>query len=82
MKNFNESRKACEQIIKSVSKPLEDNLGAGVYAVPGGYKMFCQDLQRMTDRYNLAEGRGVMVRSEVMFTLIKYGKGTTVHKTV
>ena len=60
-KNFIESRKASEQIIKQVFKPLEDNLGAGLYTVSGGYKTFCQDLQKMTDKYRHAEGKGVKV---------------------
>ena len=72
-KNVDESRKACQRIIKQVFRSLEDTLVTGLYAAPGGYKMFCQDLHTMTDAYRRAEGRGV----KVWYRLLPIGNSTS-----
>ncbi|XP_023660971.2 guanylate-binding protein 2-like isoform X1 [Paramormyrops kingsleyae] len=58
-KNIEESKKACESIIKHVFQPLEDQLGSGHYVSSGGYKAFCADMQRFINRYRSTPGKGV-----------------------
>ena len=59
-KNFQESKRVCESIIKRVFGPLEEK-GSSAYTVPGGYNKYCSDLQMMIQKYKATKGKGVKV---------------------
>ncbi|KAJ8289776.1 hypothetical protein GJAV_G00005200 [Gymnothorax javanicus] len=58
-KNNVESKKACASIIKSIFKPLEENIDSGLYMSAGGYQLYRKDLKDSIAKYRSAQGKGI-----------------------
>uniref|UniRef100_A0A9J8AVA4 GB1/RHD3-type G domain-containing protein n=1 Tax=Cyprinus carpio carpio TaxID=630221 RepID=A0A9J8AVA4_CYPCA len=50
--NEHASKKRCEEILSSLSAPMMVKLKKGFYAKPGGYDLFCKDLEDIVNKYN------------------------------
>ncbi|XP_073694296.1 guanylate-binding protein 4-like [Garra rufa] len=46
------SKRRCEDLLSSLSAPMMEKLDQGFYAKPGGYDLFCNDLQDVGKKYN------------------------------
>ncbi|XP_067283823.1 guanylate-binding protein 4-like [Pseudorasbora parva] len=50
--NEQASKKVCEDLLSSLSAPMTEKLKQGFYAKPGGYDLFCKDLEDIVKNYN------------------------------
>ncbi|RXN35617.1 guanylate-binding 1-like protein [Labeo rohita] len=50
--NEQASKKQCEKILSSLSAPMMKKLKQGFYTKPGGYDLFCKDLEVIGKKYN------------------------------
>ncbi|ROL49840.1 Guanylate-binding protein 1 [Anabarilius grahami] len=50
--NEQASKRRCEDLLSSLSEPMRENLKQGFYAKPGGYDLFCKDLEDIVKNYN------------------------------
>ncbi|XP_077065469.1 guanylate-binding protein 4-like isoform X2 [Siphateles boraxobius] len=46
------SKRRCEDLLSSLSEPMTEKLKQGFYAKPGGYDLFCKDLEDIVKNYN------------------------------
>ncbi|XP_056389840.1 guanylate-binding protein 1-like isoform X2 [Hyla sarda] len=70
--NDKESRTHCEDLIKSLSKDLEDSLQQGAYIKLGGYQMFKEEMERIEDQYKKEPRKGT--KAEEVFQEFKKSK--------
>ncbi|ROL49845.1 Guanylate-binding protein 1 [Anabarilius grahami] len=50
--NEQASKRRCEDLLSSLSAPMTENFKQGSYAKPGGYDLFCKDLEDIVKKYN------------------------------
>ncbi|XP_062375625.1 guanylate-binding protein 1-like [Sardina pilchardus] len=50
--NEEASKKKCQDLLTSLSADMTDRLQNGFYAKPGGYELFCQDMEIIVGEYN------------------------------
>ncbi|XP_067283540.1 guanylate-binding protein 4-like [Pseudorasbora parva] len=50
--NEQASKKRCEDLLSSLTAPMTEKLEKGFYTTPGGYKLFCTDLEDIVKNYN------------------------------
>ncbi|KAL0961713.1 hypothetical protein UPYG_G00330730 [Umbra pygmaea] len=50
--NEQASKRRCEDLLSTLSEPMTENLKQGFYAKPGGYDLFCKDLEYIGNQYN------------------------------
>ncbi|XP_056090584.1 guanylate-binding protein 1-like isoform X1 [Rhinichthys klamathensis goyatoka] len=50
--NEQASKRRCEDLLSSLSEPMTEKLKQGFYAKPGGYDLFCKDLEDIVKNYN------------------------------
>ncbi|XP_042601001.1 guanylate-binding protein 1-like isoform X1 [Cyprinus carpio] len=68
--NKQASKKRCEEILSSLSAPMMEKLKKGFYAKPGGYDLFCKDLEDIGKKYNSQAKKEVMAE-EVLEEFLK-----------
>ncbi|XP_016397389.1 guanylate-binding protein 1-like [Sinocyclocheilus rhinocerous] len=59
--NEQASKKRCEEILSSLSAPMMEKLKQGFYTKPGGYDLFCKDLEDIGKKYNSQANKEVKV---------------------
>ena len=59
--NEDSSRKLCTDAIQHLHAPVLQASQAGKYAVPGGYKLYKDDIQTLKDDYKKSQARGCMI---------------------
>ncbi|KAK7130464.1 hypothetical protein R3I93_019954 [Phoxinus phoxinus] len=50
--NEQASKRRCEDLLSLLSEPMTEKLKQGFYAKPGGYDLFCKDLEDIVKNYN------------------------------
>ncbi|XP_048015521.1 guanylate-binding protein 1-like [Megalobrama amblycephala] len=50
--NEQASKRRCEDLLSSLSAPMMENFKQGFYAKPGGYNLFCKDLEDIRKKYD------------------------------
>ncbi|KAK7149203.1 hypothetical protein R3I94_008730 [Phoxinus phoxinus] len=50
--NEQASKRRCEDLLSLLSEPMTEKLNQGFYAKPGGYDLFCKDLEDIVKNYN------------------------------
>ncbi|XP_041922073.1 guanylate-binding protein 1-like [Alosa sapidissima] len=50
--NEEASKKKCQDLLTSLSADMTNRLQNGFYAKPGGYELFCQDMETIVGEYN------------------------------
>ncbi|RXN12686.1 guanylate-binding 1-like protein [Labeo rohita] len=68
--NEQASKKLCEDLLSSLSAPMMENLKQGFYAKPGGYDLFCKDLEDIVNKYNSQTNKEVKAE-EVLEEFLK-----------
>ncbi|XP_073513801.1 guanylate-binding protein 2-like [Phyllobates terribilis] len=58
-KNEKASRNFCRKLLQKLSVPLENNILAGIYSVPGGHKLYLMDKLKVMEAYNKRPGKGI-----------------------
>ncbi|RXN35914.1 guanylate-binding 1-like protein [Labeo rohita] len=69
-KNEQASKRRCEDLLSSLSAPMMEKLKKGFYANPGGYDLFCKDLEDIGKRYNSQANKEVKAE-EVLEEFLK-----------
>uniref|UniRef100_A0A673MX66 Guanylate-binding protein 1-like n=1 Tax=Sinocyclocheilus rhinocerous TaxID=307959 RepID=A0A673MX66_9TELE len=68
--NEQASKKRCEEILSSLSAPMMEKLKQGFYTKPGGYDLFCKDLEDIGKKYNSQANKEVKAE-EVLEEFLK-----------
>ncbi|XP_016114134.1 guanylate-binding protein 1-like isoform X2 [Sinocyclocheilus grahami] len=68
--NEQASKKRCEEILSSLSAPMMKKLKQGFYTKPGGYDLFCKDLEDIVKKYNSQANKEVKAE-EVLEEFLK-----------
>uniref|UniRef100_A0A673MKM0 Guanylate-binding protein 1-like n=1 Tax=Sinocyclocheilus rhinocerous TaxID=307959 RepID=A0A673MKM0_9TELE len=68
--NEQASKKRCEEILSSLSAPMMEKLKQGFYTKPGGYDLFCKDLEDIEKKYNSQANKEVKAE-EVLEEFLK-----------
>ncbi|XP_059361688.1 guanylate-binding protein 1-like [Carassius carassius] len=68
--NEKSSKKRCEEILSSLSAPVMEKLEQGFYAKPGGYDLFCTDLENIVKKYN-SQAKKEVKAEEVLEEFLK-----------
>ncbi|XP_016114130.1 guanylate-binding protein 1-like [Sinocyclocheilus grahami] len=68
--NEQASKKRCEEILSSLSAPMMKKLKQGFYTKPGGYDLFCKDLEDIEKKYNSQANKEVKAE-EVLEEFLK-----------
>uniref|UniRef100_A0A673M315 Guanylate-binding protein 1-like n=1 Tax=Sinocyclocheilus rhinocerous TaxID=307959 RepID=A0A673M315_9TELE len=55
------SKRQCEDLLSVLSGPMTEKLKQGFYAKPGGYDLFCKDLEDIVKNYNSQANKEVKV---------------------
>ncbi len=59
--NKQASKRRCEDLLSSLSTPMVEKLKQGFYVKPGGYDLFCKDLDDIGKKYNSQANKEVKV---------------------
>nr|XP_055045670.1 guanylate-binding protein 1-like isoform X2 [Misgurnus anguillicaudatus] len=68
--NEQASKSKCEDLLSSLTAPMMENLKQGLYAKPGGYNLFCKDLEDVVQKYNIQAKKEVKAE-EVLDEFLK-----------
>ncbi|RXN12691.1 guanylate-binding 1-like protein [Labeo rohita] len=68
--NEQASKRRCEDLLSSLSAPMMEKLKKGFYANPGGYDLFCKDLEDIGNKYNSQTNKEVKAE-EVLDKFLK-----------
>ncbi|CAM4572403.1 unnamed protein product [Leuciscus chuanchicus] len=68
--NGQASKTRCEDLLSSLSVPMTEKLKQGFYTIPGGYDLFCKDLEDIVKKFNNQANKGVKAE-EVMEEFLK-----------
>ncbi|CAM4572394.1 unnamed protein product [Leuciscus chuanchicus] len=68
--NEQASKTRCEDLLSSLSVPMTEKLKQGFYTIPGGYDLFCKDLEDIVKKFNNQANKGVKAE-EVMEEFLK-----------
>ncbi|KAL1276595.1 hypothetical protein QQF64_036218 [Cirrhinus molitorella] len=68
--NEQASKRQCEDLLSSLSAPMMKKLEQGFYAKPGGYDLFCKDLEDIRKKYNSQTNKEVKAE-EVLEEFLK-----------
>ncbi|RXN09849.1 guanylate-binding 1-like protein [Labeo rohita] len=68
--NEQASKRRCEDLLSSLSAPMMEKLIQGFYAKPGGYDLFCKDLEDIGKKYKIQANKGVKAE-EVLDEFLK-----------
>ncbi|KAK2892417.1 hypothetical protein Q8A67_012405 [Cirrhinus molitorella] len=68
--NEQASKRKCEGLLSSLSAPIMEKLEQGFYAKPGGYDLFCKDLEDIGKKYNSQSNKEVKAE-EVLEEFLK-----------
>ncbi|KAL0154031.1 hypothetical protein M9458_050690 [Cirrhinus mrigala] len=68
--NEQASKRRCEDLLSSLSAPMMEKLKQGFYAKPGGYDLFCEDLEDIGKKYNSQANKEVKAE-EVLEEFLK-----------
>nr|XP_055045673.1 guanylate-binding protein 1-like isoform X1 [Misgurnus anguillicaudatus] len=68
--NEQASRKRCEDLLSSLTAQMSENLKQGLYAKPGGYDLFCKDLEDIVKKYNI-QAKNKVKAEEVLGEFLK-----------
>ncbi|XP_048011468.1 guanylate-binding protein 1-like [Megalobrama amblycephala] len=68
--NEQASKRQCKDLLSSLSEPMMENLKQGSYAKPGGYDLFCKDLEDIVKNYNTQANKEVKAE-EVLEEFLK-----------
>ncbi|XP_067247286.1 guanylate-binding protein 4-like [Chanodichthys erythropterus] len=68
--NEQASKRRCEDLLSSLSATMTENLKQGFYAKPGGYDLFCKDLEEIVKNYNSQANKEVKAE-EVLEEFLK-----------
>ncbi|XP_048011197.1 guanylate-binding protein 1-like [Megalobrama amblycephala] len=68
--NEQASKRRCKDLLSSLSAPMMENLKQGSYAKPGGYDLFCKDLEDIVKNYNSQANKEVKAE-EVLEEFLK-----------
>ncbi|XP_073693974.1 guanylate-binding protein 4-like [Garra rufa] len=68
--NEQASKRRCEDLLSSLSAPMMEKFVQGFYAKPGGYDLFCNDLEDIGKKYNSQTNKEVKAE-EVLEEFLK-----------
>uniref|UniRef100_A0A673M0H0 Guanylate-binding protein 1-like n=1 Tax=Sinocyclocheilus rhinocerous TaxID=307959 RepID=A0A673M0H0_9TELE len=68
--NEEASKRQCEDLLSVLSGPMTEKLKQGFYAKPGGYDLFCKDLEDIVKNYNSQANKEVKAE-EVLEEFLK-----------
>uniref|UniRef100_A0A8C2FIH0 GB1/RHD3-type G domain-containing protein n=1 Tax=Cyprinus carpio TaxID=7962 RepID=A0A8C2FIH0_CYPCA len=68
--NEEASKRQCEDLLSYLSGPMTEKLKQGFYAKPGGYDLFCKDLEDIVKNYNSQANKEVKAE-EVLGEFLK-----------
>ncbi|KAK7130462.1 hypothetical protein R3I93_019952 [Phoxinus phoxinus] len=68
--NEQASKRRCEDLLSLLSEPMTEKLKQGFYAKPGGYDLFCKDLEDIVKNYNSQANKEVKAE-EVLEEFLK-----------
>ncbi|XP_057179935.1 guanylate-binding protein 1-like isoform X1 [Triplophysa rosa] len=68
--NEQASKRRCENLLSSLSATMTEKLKQGVYANPGGYDLFCKDLEDIGEKYKSQTNKEVKAE-EVLKEFLK-----------
>ncbi|XP_073693970.1 guanylate-binding protein 4-like [Garra rufa] len=68
--NEQDSKRRCEDLLSSLSAPVMEKLEQGSYTKPGGYDLFCNDLEDIGKKYNSQTNKEVKAE-EVLEEFLK-----------
>ncbi|KAL2083065.1 hypothetical protein ACEWY4_020838 [Coilia grayii] len=68
--NEEASKQKCQDLLANLSAELNQGLQEGLYAKPGGYKLFCQEMEGIVEKYN-SQTSEVVKAKEVLEEFLK-----------
>ncbi|XP_056604432.1 guanylate-binding protein 1-like isoform X2 [Triplophysa dalaica] len=68
--NEQASKRSCENLLSSLSATMTEKLKQGFYAKPGGYDLFCNDLEDIVEKYKSQSNKEVKAE-EVLKDFLK-----------
>ncbi|XP_006831041.1 PREDICTED: guanylate-binding protein 5-like [Chrysochloris asiatica] len=66
--NLQASSDRCSALLQDIFSPLEEEVNQGIYAKPGGHRLYIQKIQSLTDNYYQMPRKGIQAEE----TLQKY----------
>ncbi|XP_012320232.2 guanylate-binding protein 3 isoform X1 [Aotus nancymaae] len=74
--NRKASSDRCSALLQDIFSPLEEEVKAGIYSKPGGYRLFIQKLQDLKTKYHEEPRKGIQAE-EILQTYLKSKESMT-----
>ncbi|XP_017357438.1 guanylate-binding protein 3 [Cebus imitator] len=74
--NRKASSDRCSALLQNIFSPLEEEVKAGIYSKPGGYRLFTQKLQDLKKKYHEEPRKGIQAE-EILQTYLKSKESMT-----
>nr|XP_039329878.1 guanylate-binding protein 3 [Saimiri boliviensis boliviensis] len=74
--NRKASSDRCSALLQDIFSPLEEEMKAGIYSKPGGYRLFTQKLQDLKKKYHEEPRKGIQAE-EILQTFLKSKESMT-----